>query len=83
MSKTLEREQYLQSFQRTKGIGAVTLPPEAVDDLKFFGKKAKEGRPITRDGLRKWMLKKYSLNLGRMALYKQCIENGVEPWWRP
>lgn len=53
----------------------------ALDDLKFFAKRADEGRPLSFVGLQKWFLDKHSIKAGRRRLHNVATRHGLEPWW--
>lgn len=56
---------------------------ELVDDLKFFAKRAKEGRVISREGLVEFINKKHNdCHRGRSMLWNIAKQNGIEPWWK-
>lgn len=58
------------------------LPEKAIDDLRFFGKLAAQGRPIGIPALQKWMLDNHGVKLGRTRLHSIAEAAGVEPWWK-
>lgn len=74
------REAFLESNLSRHSLG---LTPEALEDLRFFAKRAKENKPITVLALLKWFKEKHGLKFGRTRLYSLAIENGIEPWWKP
>lgn len=57
-----------------------SVPAAVLADLKFFANLAKEGKAVTFNGLRQWMLEKHTLVLGRTRLISVCKANGVELW---
>jgi hypothetical protein len=73
------REAYLQ---RHFSSWAVKLSAPAIDDLRFLGQRAKEGRPLTTKALTQWMLEKHGVKIGPARLATIAVENGIEPWWR-
>ena len=59
-----------------------SLPPEAVEDAKFFAQRAEEGRALTFAAWQKWMREKYGID-GSRPLYERMFRDaGVRPWWR-
>lgn len=73
------RERYID---RNMSAWAAKLCPKAVEDLKYFAKRASEGRPITIVALQKWMLDNYQQKIGVHKLATIAREHGIEPWWR-
>ena len=59
------------------------LPNKAVDDLKFFAKRAADGRPITFEALAGWMHDKYGIEIGRRRLITLARAKGIATWWKP
>lgn len=72
------RESYLAANPRR---GSATLPKAAVDDLKFFAKRAEEGRVMAFTALTKWMLEKHGIAVGRIRLHTLAKAEGITPWW--
>lgn len=73
------RERYLE---RNMSAWAVKLSPKAIEDLKYFAKRASEGRPITLAALQKWMLDSHKQKIVAHKLATLAREHGIEPWWR-
>lgn len=73
------RERYID---RHMSAWAIKLSPKAIDDLKYFAKRAAEGRPITIAALQKWMLDNHKQKIGVHKLSSIAREHGIEPWWR-
>lgn len=59
------------------------LPAKAADDLKYFAKRATDGRPITFEALAEWMREHYGIHIGRRRLSTLARVKGIAPWWKP
>lgn len=57
------------------------LPKEALDDIRYFALRAKEGAVISQRGMSEWMEKKYGIAVGRTRLFNATKAAGVQPWW--
>lgn len=60
-----------------------SLPDKATDDLRYFAKRAAEGRPITFEALAEWMRQHYEIDIGRTRLHTLARAKGIAPWWKP
>ena len=60
-----------------------TLPAKAAEDLKYFAKRAAEGRPITFEALATWMQEHYGIEIGRRRLITLARAKGIATWWKP
>ena len=58
------------------------LPTKAVDDLRYFAKRATEGRPITFDALAEWMREHYGIDSRRRRMATLAKGKGIVPWWK-
>lgn len=74
------REAYVQ-INASRHLTA--LPAKAVEDLKFFAKRAADGRPITFESLAAWMQERYGIEIGRRRLSTLARTKGIVPWWKP
>ena len=63
--------------------GHAKLSGKAMEDVKFFAQRAKEGRPISFQAMVDWLHDKHGITVGRGRLYTLAVANGIEPWWRP
>lgn len=79
MTKTTDpREAFLQVHS---GRQVADLPAKAVADLRWFAEQRKSGRPISFEGLRRWMREQHKIVVGRTRLATVARENKIEPWW--
>lgn len=76
-----ERETFLQERVTNRGR-AVHLTPEAIEDLRYFQKRADEGKPMPFESLAEWLESKRGITAGRRGLYTACVVNGITPWWK-
>jgi hypothetical protein len=53
----------------------------AIDDLRYFEKRAAEGAPIKFDALANYMQEKHGLRLGQSGMHTLCTRQGIKPWW--
>jgi hypothetical protein len=73
------REMFVESHQMRKAPAALT--PAALEDLKYFEKRAKEGAPIRLESLLDWLKQHHGMVMGRVVLYKLMTNAGLTPWW--
>jgi hypothetical protein len=72
------REAFLQ---RNVSPWQMQLSPAALDDVRYFAKRAAEGRPLTIRAFERWLNEKHQLKIGRERLAKLCLDHDIKPWW--
>ena len=77
------QEESLEDFVKANQMRKVpvALTPKALEDLKYFEKRAKEGSPIRLESLLDWLKQHHGMAIGRVVLYKLMTSAGLTPWW--
>lgn len=77
----MSKQQALESFIAEKRLIKSVLTKEALDDMRYFAKRAKEGAVISLCGMSQWMEEKHGIKAGRAKLYNAMVKLGEKPWW--
>lgn len=77
----MSKQKELDAFIAEKVRGNIALPKGALDDMRYFAKRAKEGTVISLAGIVQWMEEKHGVKAGRSKLYNAMVQIGEKPWW--
>lgn len=77
----MSKQQAIEAFIAEKARGKSDLSKEALDDMRYFAKRAKEGAVVSVTGLSQWMEERHGVKVGRAKLYNTMVKLGEKPWW--
>lgn len=71
----------IEAFLAKNVRDKISLPNAALDDMRYFAKRAKEGSVISIAGLAQWLQEKHGVRAGRTKLFNTMMKLGEKPWW--
>ena len=77
----MSKQNALDAFIAVNRQQKMELPKAAVDDMRYFAKRAKEGAVVSINGLSQWMEEKHGVKAGRSKLFNTMVKIGEKPWW--
>lgn len=77
----MSNRQSIEAFVAQKARSSTAMPKQALEDMRYFAKRAKEGAVVSITGLTQWMEEKHGIRAGRTKLYNEMVKLGERPWW--